>query len=335
MAAVSAAVAVVAFDGERCRFRAGSATWNNSLSVDRGITIQGAGATSTVITNAMPGTGSSSQPLFILSNRGTSAVKRITAIGMKGTLITNVFNKQGVGVLVRGYGMDKRVDHCQFDDLYSAVWAQSSNGLTDHNTIRNVAAAFRHSGLGHLQQYAWDNFRNYPDNAPFNTFNYMFHENETIEMTGDCLPTDEVEACSWVIRYCNITYREAHGPYSAAQSFGGIDAHGDNPTVGQYSNISTLLYENDFRLNSGSGMDFFKIRGGQALIFNNQIGSAGNRRAAQWNYGKSATNSHGLRGATRNMKIASITVTPGTTLTTETCRNHMESAFRGSDARRH
>jgi hypothetical protein len=99
-AAVSAAVAL-AFDGDTVQIPAGTATWNNSLSVDRGITIQGAGATSTVITNAMPGTGSSSQPLFILSNTGTSAVKRITAIGMKGTLITNVFNKQGVGVLVR------------------------------------------------------------------------------------------------------------------------------------------------------------------------------------------------------------------------------------------
>jgi len=67
---------------------------------------------------------------------------------MKGPVRTSVLgDKMGVGVFVQGWGMLKRVDHCQFDDLYSAVWAASSNGLTDHNLIRNVGAAYRHSGL--------------------------------------------------------------------------------------------------------------------------------------------------------------------------------------------
>ena len=268
---VSAALAL-ARDGDTVQIPAGTATWNSSLFVNRGITIQGAGATSTVITNSMTAWDSA---LFILNGTSPSAVKRITAIGMKGDLITNGNGKHGTGVLVRGYGMLKRVDHCQFDDLYCAVWAQNSNGLTDHNLIRNCQAAFRHSGFAKGQQYAWNHFRNYSDNAPYNTLNYMFHEDETVELTGDGFLVDQVEANSWVIRYCNVTYREAHGPYTVAQSYGGIDTHGDNPRTRQYSSISVLLYENNFTVNTGAGMDFFKLRGGQAVVFNNRVTTAG------------------------------------------------------------
>ena len=130
---------------------------------------------------------------------------------------SDLTNKAGVGVVCKGYNNQSRVDHCRFDDLYCGVWTENSNGVTDHNSYYNMGEVWRHSGIASVQQYAWDHFRNYPGNADYGSTNMMIHENETVELTGDSGLTDEVEANSWVIRYCNITYREAHAPYGAAR----------------------------------------------------------------------------------------------------------------------
>ncbi|HEU0209503.1 MAG TPA: hypothetical protein VFQ78_11050 [Candidatus Udaeobacter sp.] len=287
---VSAAVTAAA-DGDTVVVPAGTATWSSTLVISKGITIQGAGATSTIIYNGNTttrGSASESTPIFKLIN-SSPGVRRITGIGMKTTVIQNgLNNKAGVGVVCNGYNNKSRVDHCRFDDLYCAVWTENSNGLTDHNLYYNCGQVWRHSGIASVQQYAWDHFRNYPGNADYGSTNMMIHEDETVELTGDSGVTDEVEANSWVIRYCDITYREAHGPYAAADSYGGIDCHGDQPAPvgGQYSAIVTLLYENDIRVKNGAGMSFLQFRGGQAIVYNNRVmtelGGSGSARVDVW-----------------------------------------------------
>ena len=139
----------------------GVATWTQSLNVYKGITIMGAGATSTIIVNNILGLGSNAQALINLYDtgadksiydQGPDVLRRVTGIGIKSNTITNIFgSKQGVGVSTFGYGSMKRIDHCQFDDLYSGVFVHNSNGVSDHNYYYNVAIPFRHGGYGHGQ----------------------------------------------------------------------------------------------------------------------------------------------------------------------------------------
>jgi len=268
--AVSAAVAS-ANDGDTVMVPAGTCTWTNEIVINKGITIQGAGATQTVLINNIAGVGGASGSLFSLIDGGSNSLRRITQIGMKSNYITNDFAKKGVGVWVAGYGSQKRVDNCQFNDLYVGVYVSNSNGVSDHNSYYNCASAYRHAGFGNEQQYAWNNFRP----VVFNSLNYFFHEYETIELTGDSMVADEVEANSYVIRHSNITLREAHGPYSAAQSYPIFDAHGDIPPTGQYAVIATLVYDNDITINQGAAMAFYQLRGGTSLVFNNRVISNG------------------------------------------------------------
>ena len=272
----------LAQDGDIITIPAGTFYWATAVNITKAVTIQGAGAPSTVIINTQPQINFSSLPLFYLIPPNTATgVQRVTGIAMKSPLIVDGFTlKSGIGVEMIGYPATKRVDHCTFDDLYAGIISRSSVGLTDHNTIRNCGFAFRQMGQGWQQQYAWDNFRNYPNNAPFNTLDYTFHEDEYIEMTGDSEIIDEVESCDYVIRYCTIVMREAHGPYVAATSFPVFDAHGDIPTTLQYSTISNLIYENQITLNAGTTMSLFQLRGGQSLTFNNQVVTNGGSGSA-------------------------------------------------------
>ena len=167
---------------------------------------RGSRFTSTVLTNSSTVVGGSTPPLFVLTDGGTNSIpRRMTGIGFKGALINSNFNKAGIAVADNGWYSQKRVDHCQFDDLYCAIYTADSTGVTDHNLIRNVSVPFRHVGNGSQHIYAWDNFRP----LAFDSLNYMFHEDETIEISGDALVADEVESCSWVIRYCDITCKSA------------------------------------------------------------------------------------------------------------------------------
>jgi hypothetical protein len=292
-----------ATSGQTVCIPAGSATLTDGqyITMPPGVTIQGAGAnvSGTIWTKD----SSFRETLFVTEDTG-SGDRRITGIWMKSATITNGSAKKGVGVEIRGYSNKTRVDHCRFDDLYCGVWTKSSHGVTDHNSYYNVHVPYRHSGQGLLPfTAAWANLRNcnpdygvvspnvYPPqhvcttNAPFNSTDYvMFHEDETIELTGDSTVTDELDAVSWVIRYCNVALKAAHGPYDGAQSFPLFDVHGDTPNsitnAGNPSAIVTLLYENTITVEDGSNMDFLALRGGQALVFNNNITKTGSSGAS-------------------------------------------------------
>jgi hypothetical protein len=270
---------ILASDGDTVQIPAGTATWTSGITIAKGITVQGAGRTSTVITNNISGTGSYSQPLFTLSDGG-SGTRRISAIGMRAPAISNNFTgRQGIGIAIYGYGTQKRVDNCQFDDLYAGLYIGNSNGVSDHNYYYNLSEVARHVGYNLSpdsgvvgQLYAWNHFRP----LAFDSLNYFIHENETVEITGDANVSDEVEACSYCFRYSTITLREAHSPYTAAQSFPLFDCHGDNPLSGQYSALATLIYENDITLKTGAqSAPFMTHRGGKGIYFNNRVVSQG------------------------------------------------------------
>ncbi len=268
---VKAAVAS-AQNGDTIVIPPGTAIWTESLAINKAITIQGQGPAKTVITNDIRGLGSYAKALFNLYDGGGAGPRRVTAIAIRSNRITNRFtDKQGAGVGAYGYGTLKRIDHCRFDDLYAGVMVGNANGVTDHNCYDNCAFAWRHFGHASQNQYAWDHFRP----LAFDSVNYFFHEDETMELTGSAAVTDEVDACSYVVRHCKITLREAHGPYSAAQSFPLIDVHGDNAASHQYAALTTLIYENCITINSGAAMSFMQLRGGSALIFNNRIATNG------------------------------------------------------------
>ena len=295
---VQAAVAA-AQDGDTVAIPAGNALWNQSIDVNKAITIQGAGSASTVIVNDIPGVGQKSSPLFILQDGGGRGPRRVTGIGMRSTPIVNTADeKQGIGVSAIGYATLKRIDHCEFDALFTGVRVESSNGVTDHNTYRDCGYVWRH--VGHAtsptpgksgQQYAWDQFRP----VTFNSMNAFFHEDETIELSGQSHVCDTMEANTVVVRRCRIVLREPHVPYYVARCVPLFDIYGDDPDAKKYAPLATLIYDNRLLINNGASMTFVSLRGGSALIFNNSVVSYRGRGSAIVQL-RDERNEHGERG---------------------------------------
>ncbi len=100
----TAAAVAAASDGDTVQMTSGTASWSNYVAVAKGITIQGAGATSTVLTNSSTVVGGSTPPLFVLTDGGTNSIpRRMTGIGFKGALINSNFNKAGIAVADNGW----------------------------------------------------------------------------------------------------------------------------------------------------------------------------------------------------------------------------------------
>ena len=277
---VSTAVAQ-AHDGDTVTVPAGTQTWSSTLTINKAITLQGAGKTQTIITNSSNvNNGSLATSLIILDDGGNNSLsRRVTGFGFKAFRAgTGQFDRVGRGVACLGFLSNKRIDHCRFDDFYAHVTVGNAIGVADHNEFYNGGYTWRHMANGNAQQYAWDNFR--PVGAvggdmAHDALTYFFYEDNYAEVSGQSSLISEDNCTSYVVRHCTIILREAHGSYTAADSFNLMECHGDNPSVGEYSTLATLVYENDIQMNNGAAMAFFQQRGGTGVFFNNRVVTSG------------------------------------------------------------
>ncbi len=123
-------------EGDTLVIPAGTATWGSTLTVAKGITIQGAGGTATVITASNP---ASTSPLIALSP-GADKPQRVTGIGFVGGRHINVSGANNGSYCLT----QVRVDHCKFSSTTAdAMWVTGwVEGLIDHcdflNTDRGI-----------------------------------------------------------------------------------------------------------------------------------------------------------------------------------------------------
>jgi hypothetical protein len=248
-----------AADGNVIQLPAGSLTWSTGVTVNRGVTIQGQGVSSTALTN--PG---KSYSLFSVNCDQVKA--RITGIAFKGQYAIKVGGSYTTAQF--------RIDDCTFDGgTTNGILLQfysNAPGLVDHCSFSAGGGAemIHNMGLGAGNDAGWlDDV--YPGSA-----SAVYIENCTFShspMTDAYYyGTKAIEnfyGSRTVLRYCKLNYVA-------------IDAHGNKPPL--YGARWWEFYNNTFYVPAnGNQSPYFALRGGSGVVFNNHVSGGPNRGSSQ------------------------------------------------------
>lgn len=258
--AVAAAIALAA-DGDTVLLPAGDCEWTKNLTIDKGITLQGAGIGRTIIRDGIP---AGSIPLELMTwYLVPNQLSRMTGIDFRpGSRTTST----GSGMIrVLGSNMDSRrirIDHCNFQELWSwAFLIDTALGVIDHNTIRIRSGL--PAGVGYVKHSGWNGYA-YGDGAwaapdQFGTDQFIFFEDNTIDYLGPS-HTDVLDAQAggrYVFRYNTV-------------SRAGIEGHGTESGGRERSTRAVEVYNNTFTgIDTQSTVTYF--RGGTGVIHHNTI----------------------------------------------------------------
>ncbi len=242
-------------------------TWTQTLTINKGIYLIGAGSTNTIITTTAhpgiayaPAVGADDDP-FRLSgfrfNKATGDNLPILQWGNDDNVATDVGNNK----LTKG-----RVDHCIFNATSTVsplVWMYPGNyGVFDDNTFNADTYAFRATEGGDWTGAGWQYWGWTPGTSDAvyienNTFNYAASE--------DNVGTSSQGSHRWVFRY--NTFNVNSSSYSL------FDAHGNQTSFFGAVQISNL-YGNKFVAGNNTGQ-IHGQRGGQSFAFFNDWQTTG------------------------------------------------------------
>ena len=252
--------------GDTINVSAGTATWESTLIITKGIYLIGAGSANTVITTTAhpgiayaPAVGAADDP-FRLSgftfNKATGTNLPILQWGH----INNAPTAIGNNKLTKG-----RVDHCVFTSTGTAtplVWMYPGTyGVFDNNTFNAYTYAFRATdntyGNAGWTYWGWTPGTSDAVYVENNTFNYT--------ATVDNVGTSSQSSHRWVFRYNTFNVNSS--------SFSFFDAHGNMDS--QHSSVQiSNLYGNKFVAGNKTGQ-IHGQRGGQSFVFFNDWQTTG------------------------------------------------------------
>jgi hypothetical protein len=233
-AAINAAV-----DGDIVTVPAGSSSWSSTMSVNKGITVQGAGSNSTFITIAAP--------VFRLSPPAGKFC-RVTGFNMNGSGSSG----GGQGFVIM-YGVS-RLDHC-FAQNYTGwiVWTYDCLGVIDHCSFINYGGGVM------VQNPNWGGVGNgdgsWADSAYLGTTNFLVVEDCNFVHNGQGGCIDSSGGARWVFRYNNVS-----GDI--------LDNHGTDSTGRYRSTRAVEIYKNTM---TAPGSYENEWRGGTGVIWSNNF----------------------------------------------------------------
>ena len=247
-AAISAAK-----DGAVVQLPAGSFTWSNSITVKTGVTIQGKGVSSTTLAN--PGTSYS-----LFSVMCDQVRTRITGIAFKGQYAISVGGSYTTAQF--------RIDDCTFDcgTVQGTLLQCGGNapGLVDHCTFTGGSASemIHNMGLGAANGAGWlDDV--YPGSA-----SAVYIENCTFSKNP--LQDQYFWGTAALQSYYGARTVLRHSILNACH----IDQHG---TPGMIGARWWEFYNNTFYVPPGMSQgDYFALRGGSGVVFNNVVTGSNN-----------------------------------------------------------
>lgn len=253
-----------AVNGDTIVIPSGTCTWTSALSINVGITVEGAGSSATIIDDDYAGT------MINVNLSSASNFLRFTAMAIDPS--TSLSNGANFIMSIEGTCSSStcstiRLDHLEMDSWTSnndAYLFQVDNafGVVDHCTESASHAPFINIGLS-----AYQGVGNYGDNSwaqpdSYNTANALFLENNTFTNTDqstnyitDC----DGEACRYVARFNTVTNGafENHGTESPGRKRGGR---------------WEIVYDNNFYASSGTSVAaVVAMRSGTGLLFDNQM----------------------------------------------------------------
>ncbi len=106
----------LAREGDTVVLPAGTASWTATLTITKGITVEGAGDDKTVILDDVPRTPSNKGGAILLADLNPKQSFRLTGITFRAGSLTTRGNNGAVRL--RGSCPAVRIDHCHFDGLY-------------------------------------------------------------------------------------------------------------------------------------------------------------------------------------------------------------------------
>jgi len=200
-AAVSTAVGLAA-NGDTVVVPAGTATWTSTLSITKGITLQGSGIGSTTLQDDTP--RPAGQGLIFVSLTSTQRFRLTGFTFAKGT---STVVKNGGIVTIGGASSAVRVDHCYFQSTYSGqslVISGTTYGVCDHcrfDCKSNIMAEVRNGGSTNKGWEAWADYPYFGTNKFF-----FFEDNTTYNLStvlGRALP-DASNGGRYVFRHNTV-----------------------------------------------------------------------------------------------------------------------------------
>ena len=251
-ASVSTA-ANAAANGDTVIIPAGSCTWSSTVSINKGVTLQGQGVGVTVILDAV-----TSGPLMWL-NLVANQTSRVTGIEFRRA---GGFHEGTTGIIsVIGSSDDSRrlrIDHCYFNDL-SGVAIVSSNalGVIDHNTYVGTPT----SRFVNVWNHTWGNSSwgdgSYVAPTGFGTEKFLFIEDNNITYLGSSNYAfiDGFGGARYVVRHNTITR-------------GWVEAHGTD-SGGRYRGTRAVEVYNNTFIGNDQNAYIVNMRSAAVLVHNN------------------------------------------------------------------
>jgi hypothetical protein len=271
---VSAAVAS-AQSGDTVIVPACSATWESNLIITKGLTLQGAGVGSTVITSnyTPPNPGNPSDERNFLIAYKPASPELNEAFRLTG--FTLDINNKCEGIQLRNTSATPvnkiRVDHNEILNVSMSGGSARAimitgtvYGVIDNNTFSGGNTNISSYGLNGT---SWDNL----------TFNFGSADNIYYE-DNTFIITNTPHAAGAGGRYC-ARYNTYIHTNSSAGLYPWYDMHG-NQGIGQnHATMGAEIYGNVVTMTYNNGVGMFDQRGGKAVIHNNKVVSTASSSA--------------------------------------------------------
>lgn len=270
-----------AVDGDTINIPAGLCTWTSSLTVTKGISIIGAGSSSTIIQDGYAGT-----LLVVKIPSATSSTFRLSGMALNPT---SGSGGQPTLATIAGTCNASTCSHIRLDNISSTGWSDGVNfhgfliyannvfGVLDHLTVSFDSGgefmSIGHDSYGGVGDYG-DNSWAQPDS--YGTDNALYIENCSFTHTGTLgmaiTDTDNAGGGRFVARFNTLTNAnfQTHGTESTGRLRGGR----------QYE-----VYNNYLTITAGAQGDLIGWRSGTGMVFNNSESGPG-----RFNRGVSLTN---------------------------------------------
>jgi hypothetical protein len=271
---VSAAIAS-AQSGDTVIVPAGSATWESNLIISKGLTLQGAGAGSTVITSNYlpPNPGNPSDERNFLIAYKPASPELNEAFRLTGFTID--INNKCEGIQLRNNTATAinriRIDHNEILNVSMSGGSARAimingtvYGVIDNNTFSGGNANISSYGLNAT---SWDHLT-----FSFGSADNMYYEDNIFVITDT--PQDAGAGGRYCARY--NTYIHIN---SSAGLYPWYDMHG-NQGIGQnHATMGAEIYGNLVTMTYNNGVGMFDQRGGKAVIHNNKVVSTASSSA--------------------------------------------------------
>jgi hypothetical protein len=261
---VAAAIASAAA-GDTVQIPAGTATWSGSVTVNKAITVAGAGTNSTQISGAG----------FVLKP-GVDKLTRLTGIHFYQSSWTPQYIVNCVGNCKQF-----RIDHCKFSRGFHVLNFNPNGGtgatgpafgVVDHNTFYNPNVAVFVVDVENGDGQTWGSQAWARPLTPGTTNSVVIEDN--VFFTDNEINGSNNNQMLYGFCGGRATFR--HNIHTATGSYGitSIDAHGEYAAAsGLASTVMFEVYSNTFNINSIE--QIFTLRGGRHIWFDNKITAGG------------------------------------------------------------